>query len=48
MILAGLSVLHPAGGGSFQVFAEKTGGDANDIMCLNRNGSIREGQAECG
>ena len=41
-------VASAAGGGSFQVFAEKTGGDANDIMCLNRNGSIREGQAECG
>lgn len=41
-------VASAADGGSFQVFAEKTGGDANDIMCLNRNGSIREGQAECG
>ena len=41
-------VASAADGGSFQVFAEKTDGDANDIMCLNRNGSIREGQAECG
>ena len=41
-------VASAADGGSFQVFAEKTGGDANDLMCLNRNGSIREGQAECG
>ncbi len=41
-------VASAAGGGSFQVFAEKSGGDADDIMCLNRNGSIREGQAECG
>ena len=30
------------------VFAEKDDGDDDDIMCLNRNGSIREGQAECG
>ncbi len=41
-------VASAADGGSFQVFAEKSGGDADDIMCLNRNGSIREGQAECG
>ena len=30
------------------VFAEKDEGTADEIMCLNRNGSIREGQAECG
>ena len=44
----GVCVASAGGGGSFQVFAEKDDGTADEIMCLNRNGSIREGQAECG
>ena len=44
----GVCVAAAGDGGSFQVFAEKDDGNAEDIMCLNRNGSIREGQAECG
>ena len=44
----GVCVASAGGGGSFQVFAEKDEGTADEIMCLNRNGSIREGQAECG
>ena len=44
----GVCVAAAGDGGSFQVFAEKDEGNAEDIMCLNRNGSIREGQAECG
>ena len=43
----GICVASAGDGGSFQVFAEKENGTADDIMCLNRNGSIREGQAEC-
>ncbi len=38
-----LCVASAGSGGSFQIFAEKTGGGAEDVMCLNRNGSIREG-----
>ena len=38
-----LCVASAGSGGSFQIFAEKTDGDAEDVMCLNRNGSIREG-----
>ena len=44
----GVCVASAGGGGSFQVFARKDEGTADEIMCLNRNGSIREGQAECG
>ena len=36
-----LCVASAGSGGSFQIFAEKTGGGAEDVMCLNRNGSIR-------
>ena len=43
----GICVASAADGGSFQVFAEKDDGTADEVMCLNRNGSIREGQAEC-
>ena len=43
----GICVASAGDGGSFQVFAEKENGTADDIMCLNRNGSIREGLAEC-
>ena len=43
----GVCVASASGGGSFQVFAEKIDGDADEIMCLNRNGSIREGDTEC-
>tara|TARA_B100000405_G_scaffold261699_1_gene197426 strand:+ start:31 stop:483 length:453 start_codon:yes stop_codon:yes gene_type:complete len=42
-----MCVASAADGGSFQIFAEKTGGGAEDVMCLNRNGSLREGD-ECG
>ena len=42
-----MCVATAADGGSFQIFAEKTGGGAEDVMCLNRNGSLREGD-ECG
>ena len=42
-----MCVASAAGGGSFQIFAEKEGGGAEDVMCLNRNGSLREGD-ECG
>ena len=38
-----LCVASAGSGGSFQIFAEKTDGGAEDVMCLNRNGSIREG-----
>ena len=42
-----MCVASAADGGSFQIFAEKTGGGAEDVMCLNRYGSLREGD-ECG
>ena len=41
-----MCVASAAEGGSFQIFAEKDNGGADDIMCLNRNGSIREA-GEC-
>ena len=41
-----MCVASAADGGSFQIFAEKDNGGADDIMCLNRNGSIREA-GEC-
>jgi len=38
-----MCVASAAGGGSFQIFAEKDNGGTEDVMCLNRNGTIREG-----
>ena len=41
-----MCVASAAEGGSFQIFAEQDNGGPEDIMCLNRNGSIREA-GEC-